>query len=143
MRLGNLNGIKNGRTCALKTANRRLTHNAVSQITHSGAPEIINGMAANCELPANTIKVMALTSTKLIPELASATPVVIPHAPMPGDAGNISRTPAIKSGCRTHCNKACRGVIAHPFALAGQSAAGPKMGILLKSHSQTKAYHPG
>lgn len=38
--------------CALKTTKRRFTQMPVAQITSTGAPAAISGMAASCELPA-------------------------------------------------------------------------------------------
>jgi hypothetical protein len=77
-----------------------LTQNAVVKITHSGAPDAISGMDANCALPANTSNVMATASTALMPELIMATPVISPQAPMPVATLARSRTPMRYSGWR-------------------------------------------
>jgi len=73
---------------------------AVARITQAGAPATMSGMAANCELPAKTVSVMATASNTLMPDLTMATPVISPQAAMPGDCGETSRMPSRKPGWR-------------------------------------------
>ena len=83
----------------LNTTNRKLTHKPVASTTQMGAPATISGMAASCELPANTVSAMASDSTKLRPDFIMATPVISPQAAMPGATGSMSRAPWANSGC--------------------------------------------
>jgi hypothetical protein len=92
--------IRKGRRCRLKTTKRRFTQNAVARITHAGAPAISSGMAASCALPANTSTVISTDSSTLMPDFTIATPVIRPHAPMPGACGHMSRAPSRNAGCR-------------------------------------------
>ena len=85
---------------ALKTTKRKLTQNPVASTTHMGAPEAISGMAANCELPANTITPISRASNVLKPEFTIATPVIKPQAASPGAAASESSAPTRNSGCR-------------------------------------------
>ena len=55
-------------------------------MTQMGAPATSSGMAASCELPANTISAMASASKVLMPDLTMATPVISPQAAIPGAA---------------------------------------------------------
>ena len=83
---------------ALNTTKRKLTQKAVAQITQTGAPAAIKGMAASCELPANTHSAISRDSSTLMPDLTMATPVISPQAAMPGACGHMSRMPARNSG---------------------------------------------
>jgi hypothetical protein len=72
----------------LKTMKRRFTHKAVANTTHIGAPAMISGSAASCELPANTSRPIINTSTRLKPDLI-----------MPGASASMSLAPMRNSGC--------------------------------------------
>ena len=100
----------------LNTTKRRLTQKPVASTTHIGAPATISGMLANCELPANTNKVMLTHSTRLRPDFIMATPVIRPHAAIPKETGKASRTPWVNSAC---FHRAVGGV----FAAVSCSAA--------------------
>ena len=78
---------------ALNTTKRRFTHTAVANITHIGAPTVRSGIAANCELPANTITPISKASKRLRPDFTMATPVIRPQAAMPGAAASASTAP--------------------------------------------------
>ena len=90
------------RHCTLKITKRRLTQNAVAQITHKGAALAINGNAASCELPANTSRLINKAMVTLMPLLTIATPVTSPQAEMPRLMLNISSAARLNSGWR-HC----------------------------------------
>ena len=78
---------------------RRFTQKEVARITHMGAPAASSGMAASCELPANTSKVISTASKPLMPDLAMATPVIRPQAARPGATLAMSFKPRRNSGC--------------------------------------------
>src|SRR5262249_49371947 len=98
---------KYGRHCALKMTNRRLTHSAVAQITHIGAPTAISGIAASCALPANTAKLMNIASGTDSPPLTMATPVTRPQAAMPRLTPAMSLAPARNWGCAATARRDC------------------------------------
>ena len=80
---------------------RKLTQNAVAQITQSGAPATSSGNAASCALPPYTSTVIATAAGTDKPLLTIATPVTSPHAAMPSDGASMSRKPRRNSGSRT------------------------------------------
>jgi hypothetical protein len=72
---------------------RRLTHRAVIQTTHRGAPITNRGTAESCALAAKTSKLIMSTMDKGSPEAVMATPVTKPHAIIPGITRTMSRMP--------------------------------------------------
>ncbi|EKD97562.1 MAG: hypothetical protein ACD_23C00861G0001 [uncultured bacterium] len=113
---------------ALNTTKRKFTQKPVAKITQSGAPAAIKGMAASCELPANTSKLMATASNVLMPDLTMATPVIRPQAARPGDTEAISRRPRANAGCCHQLRaRACsRRISRAPAPSAGDSRAGTR-----------------
>ena len=115
---------------------RRLTHSAVAHTTQIGAPPAINGNAASCALPANTISDISSASGSGRPLLVIATPVTKPHAAMPSATPLISRAPRANSGCRhsgsgavsTRLMRDIVAVATGQFGLAWRPSARPQRG---------------
>jgi hypothetical protein len=73
------------RKWALNTTKRRFTQKLVARMTQTGALAAISGMAASCELPANTSKRHGQRPrARAHARLTMATPVINPHAARPG-----------------------------------------------------------